>query len=467
MSVVSSKYAKTGRDTYVTNAVYVAEAGVSDTINRLNGNPNFLGYPDGARIQFYNDGSKGKAEYSTVVTNNNLPQVTIESTGYMYRKSTDSTPYLTKKIKVQVKKSNIPTRKSFIVGAGGMTVGQFSSVMTPDMHIKGKLRIEPETNTGTASEISDIYVENIGCGDATNWPQPCGSGNEPISTSTYPGGDPAIYGSVCATNQVNPSFIFPGNGGKGFVPGCVAPSIETKAFDKKSFISGMDAANKKTGSSIQCSGGVVTVPANTWIVGDVTISATGPSDCTLIIEGDIYIEGKLKVGAYGLIKIADSATTTPKIVMNGKYEIGNAFATAPKQIFQANSSGVKGLVVSFDSTNATCSANVNIPSAIAATCLTPSEAMESAKMPAAAGDTVTGAMVCTSGGDHDMSGVILYAYYGIVNCGFGDMTVAALAAQGAYTSYDTELRISASVDQPFADYFSVGTYVVSDYQQIY
>ncbi len=467
MSVISGKYAKTGRDTYAANAIYVAEAGVSDTINRLNSNPNFLGYPDGARIQFYNDGSRGKAEYSTIVTNNSLPQVTIESTGYMYRKSTDSIPYLTKKLKVQVKKSQTSGSSNFIVGAGGVTAGQFTSIMAPDMYIKGKLRVEPESNTGTASEVSNIYVENIGCGNATNWPQPCGVGSEPITTSTYPGGDPAVYGTVCATNQVNPIFIFPGSSGKGLVPGCVAPNVAPKPFDKQAFIAGMNAASKVNGSSIQCVGGVVTIPANTWVVGNINISAIGPSDCTLIIGGDVYIEGNLEVGVYGLVKIADSVTTPPKIVMSGKYKIGNAFASAPKQMFKANSSGVKGYVISFDSTNATCSGNVNVPSATVATCLTPSEAMASAQMPAAPGNTVTGAMICTSGGNHDMSGAILYAYYGIVNCGFGGMTVAGLASQGVYTSYDTELRVPASASQLFADLFGTDAYVVTDYRQVY
>ena len=43
MSVSSTKYAKTSSDGDAANAVYIAEAGISDTLNRINQNNTFTG----------------------------------------------------------------------------------------------------------------------------------------------------------------------------------------------------------------------------------------------------------------------------------------------------------------------------------------------------------------------------------------------------------------------------------------
>ncbi len=469
MSVVSGKYAKTGRDTYVANAVYVAEAGVSDTINRLNGNPNFLGYPDGARIQFYNDGNKGKAEYSTVVTNNNLPQVTIESTGYLYRKSTDATPYLTKKIKVQVKKSQIPVSGNMIVGSGGLRVSPLARINATNLYSKGKLIMDQNSNIGTATEISNIQVANVACGDSTNWPQPCGAASPPISVVPWAGAESSMYGSVCATNQTDPARIFPGNGGAGLKVGCVAPVVEATPFDKKTFIEGMNSASKVNGSTYACPGAgmTVTIPANTWVVGDINIApAFGGTDCVLAIGGDVYIEGTLTIGNYGRLKIADSVTAMPKIVLSGQYKIANGFSGGTS-VFQANSSGISAYLISFYSTNTTCSKNVTIPSSTVATCLTIAEAQASAALPSY-GDLVNGAVICNGPTPQDVSGAVIYAYYGVVNCSWGGMVTTAIAAQGFMAGTSTvNTVVPSSTSKPFGDLFKETSYIVSDYRQIY
>lgn len=465
MSVIAAKYAKTGRDTYVANAIYVAEAGVNDTISQFGANPSFAGFT--TKKQFYSNGDRGRAEYTTAVTGSVATTLNIDATGYMYRTASDTVPYLTKRLKVQVKKNKVPVRENLIAGSGGLEVGSTATVTGDAIYNKGKLVMGSNATLGAATQNSNIYIANVACGDGITWPQPCGAASPPISSSGGPSW--SIYGTICATDQTDPTGIYPGNGGTGLKPGCVVPSISQASFDKQSVIAGMDAANKKAASIYACPGAgtTVTIPANTWVVGDVKITpGTGTGECILEIGGNVYIEGKLTIGNYGRLKIADSVTSMPKIILSGQYFIANAFPGSTP-VFQANSAGISGMLVSFYSTNIACSKSIDFPSSTVSGCLTTSEAKASATLPVS-GDPTNGAMVCSgSNTEQDVSGAILYAYYGTVNCATGILKVTALAAQGISAGPGSKIMVQNATDKPFGELFSVSTYVISDYQQIY
>ena len=98
-TVISAQYASTKRASYVTSAVMVAEAGMSDTIARLYSDSHFNGYADGMRKQLFNSPEQGKGEYSTQVFEPTSDTRVIVSNGYLYKDPTSTANEIKKRSK--------------------------------------------------------------------------------------------------------------------------------------------------------------------------------------------------------------------------------------------------------------------------------------------------------------------------------------------------------------------------------
>lgn len=366
ISIVASKYAKTAENNAVVNTVYAAEAGISDTIARMNTEFNFPGYPENARKVLYSSTERGRAEYATTVTNNGNNIFTITSNGYYYQTSTtpsSSSPTQKRTVRVVAQRSERPIKENIVAGSGGLAIQGWSTNpaswwgggdhpgITGSVYSRGKISVKTgsalsKATIGNPTTSVNVVAGNVGCGTAADWPRPCGPSSPPLAVS---GG--TIYGTVCATDQVSSTGILNGPTGAGLVAGCEAPTYKKPRFDKASHAAAMSTTI--TGSAASCSNGSRTYANNTQINGNVTISGFGFFGCTVYIQGDVYIKGSLTISGSGKVVVSDSAgTRKPRVVVNGKTVVG--FMSNGGGVF-ANSQGTPLALLGFWSTDSACS----------------------------------------------------------------------------------------------------------------
>lgn len=375
MSVSSTKYAKTASDGDAAAVVYAAEAGISDTLNRLNQSSLFTGYS--TKKQFYSAAEKGKAEYTTSVTSGASGTLIVSSTGYLSAAPSSTTPFMTRTIKAVLVRDKTPITENVIAGSGGLTMsgnympwwGQPTAMQKGSVYSRGKVRLNGgATSIGSATDSARVVTPNIGCGTTANFPQQCASNDPPLvfgSGGWYSSGTGSIYGTVCATDQSASPNIFTGPTGAGLQSGCIAPDYGMPYFDKKTFTS--TKVVPVSALAAQCTipwfGPILPVvwAANTRIIGNVNLQGSFLGNCTANIMGDVYIKGDLTLNSRSQLVVSDTlGSRKPIVVVDGKVTIKKDSAGV-----QANSSSSPVTIVSFWSTDTTCSTNdecVNINS---------------------------------------------------------------------------------------------------------
>ncbi len=471
-SVVAAKYAHSKQNVYVENAVSAAEAGVTATIAGLNYSQTFTGFPIANPATLYTDPNRGKATYSTTVATNGDGTVTITSIGNTYTTTTAASPANTKTIKAIVQKTQKAFPGSVIAGPGGLFLDNGASVNSAKYaYVMGTINAYNGANIGTAANpMQQMNVANYGCGTSANWPQPCGAGSPPITIVNALHSN-KIYGTTCATNQTDGTDIVT------LMPNCNAPIAQMPTFDKQSLVAKIKAANPTamTASSIsnQCTSSffdqTVTVPANTWITGNLNVNATVLGHCRVLFAGDTYFTGSLTLGVWGSLGVADSAgSTKPTIILNGQFNVYGAGGLLSKWGgFRPNASGTVAYVVSFYSSDpAGCSQREDVPSLAVQTCLTPAQGQQSAMT---TGFTYEGIHI--GNGSADLAGALYYAYYGVAAVYNANLlypqTVNAIGGQGIDAYADSNVNIMSTETSPFGQILTVPVYTVVDYQQVY
>ncbi|RYE16051.1 MAG: hypothetical protein EOP51_26450 [Sphingobacteriales bacterium] len=440
---------------------------MSDTVERLKIENTFAGYPDtnGSRKQFYNSDAQGRAEYSTVVTDQAGGVKKIISTGYVYAASseTDATNATNKKtIEVTVDVKQVPVTADVLVGSGGLRLNQFSNLSVGNVYVRGQVSMDATSGIGKSNRSVNLNVANYACGDDTNWPQLCTT--TPVTTEYIGSYFDGVYGTVCATGQPYPSsYIFPGPTGLGLRQDCVTPPTIMPTFDKKSFIETLNPATKRSGNDFRCGvvGSTITIPANTWIQGDLSLGGNFIGTCRYILEGNLYVEGNLDNSMVSYMQLSDSlGVSRPTIVINGYYKARGAIA----RNILPNSSGTPAYVVSFASKNPTCSASETVPSLTLSTCLSTAEARSSANL-----NTGSNAFDCefAPGGNKNMTGAIFYAYYGVVKCGINGVDFYTVGGQGLFMGLYTDVQLAGEGTEPFGDILTVPSYKIISYRQLY
>lgn len=361
ISVSSTKYAKTNTDGDAANAVYAAEAGISDSLARLNQNATFTGYS--TKKTFYSTDAKGKAEYTTSITINANDTATITSTGYLSQTPTSATPFMTRTVKATLLKTKLPVTENVLAGSAGITMsgvyfpwfGQPTAMQKGTVYSRGKIRLNGGgTSIGSATDSARVSAANLGCGTTANFPQQCPSNDPPIvlGATYFYGGVGSIYGTVCATDQVSTTNIYPGPTGSGLQPGCKAPDYGIPYFDKKAF------TDSQIVPVLPAAGTCAPLVSSTaWVdharfIGNVTVSKGFlASGCNVTLMGDVYIKGDLTINDDVSFTVSNLlGTRKPVIVVNGKVTIkGDSTG------FFANSSGSHVTIISFYSTNSSCS----------------------------------------------------------------------------------------------------------------
>lgn len=472
--VTGAKYTSSKRVTYTENALSAAEAGVSVSIKILNDNSS---YPTPIVGTLYDDasGSRGKATYTVTISNGSVPNTkVIVSSGKAYRPG-DTAEIVERKVRVVAEQQKSPvTGISLMAGAGGLRMDSFSRVTTGggSLYVLGNVQTNWAANSsiGTAAKPLSLTVANIACG-AANWPERCAPTSDSIyGTSGFNG---AIYGTVCANDNVSGTDIFASPPDYvGRIANCSPPRAIMPSFDKKAFIDRIKSATtKRTAASFNCpfsfTKQYVDIPANSWIEGDLEPSGSG--GCVFRIKGDVYLDGNLTVKNWGAIVVDNSVgATRPTIVINGKVTTADSagFVSAPERDigFGPNNVGTVADIISFQSTNVACSKSEDIPSSTVSTCLTIAEAKASADL---GGSASNRALVCAGSGNAvNFLGATFYAYYGTISCAH-PFKVQSVGGQGIRAGFTADLTLLDTTGRAFGSGFWWREYKATQYQQLY
>lgn len=453
MSQTTSQYVLTTQSSKLTNATYVAEAGIEQSVHNLNSTTGFTGY---ATPQvFFNSASQGYGTYTTTITQapGNAQAKVITSVGKIYHPRNHSKLLSSRTVQVTVV-GTTSNGYSIMTGPGGLILSGSATVTNSSLYIGGTIKITGNSTIGTDAKPLGVNVANKAClsSDGTTYPVLCST--QPISMPDWT--NSAIIGDTCATGQTQSKFPNNGNntnkpqirasstlGGQGLIAGCTAPDASPPVFNRASIISSMTTSatvNTSNSNLYNCtSNGTYTWPVNVKITGNVNIAGS----CTVTIPGNAYITGTLTIGGAAIVKIADSAgTTQPVIAVDGIINIGGSAA------INTNASGTGAQFVSFASNSTACNLNGNTSGAGCTT------------ITGKALQTTSTYTTVTVGGAVKVPGMTFDAYWGEVNIG-GSGNVGAAAGQ--------TINLSGAGTITFGTQLSSGvsTWTISSYQILY
>jgi phage baseplate assembly protein gpV len=346
------QFRRTANNVYITNATLTAEAGIEQTLHQLNLNNSFAGYS--SEQEFYND-ERGRAIFTTQVTDGSGSEKIILSTARAYRQNSDA---LVSERKIRVSlvgtSSNEP---SVFAGVGGLILGGNANISNSEVFVNGKITMSGSAIIGSATNPLTVNVAHNSCPQGINpgatYPRVCTS-DQPISF----GSNNRIFGTVCATNQTstssgNKQIIQGDSTGSGLLVGCVAPPREMIPYDRADHLSRVATTSNATNIQYNCTtsmnpnGNTRTWAANIRINGNVTFG----SSCDVTLTGDVHITGNVTISGGARIRVADSLGNRRPVVMVDGTITGDGGA----QIIE-NSSGMSVHFITFRST-AACSPN--------------------------------------------------------------------------------------------------------------
>lgn len=479
MSVSSTKYAKTNSDGDTASAVYAAEAGISDTLNRLNQSNTFAGYT--TKKQFYSSSQKGKADYTTAVTPGADGTLIVTSTGYAYATSGSTTPTSTRTVRAIITKEKTPFVENVLAGAGGLTMsgtyfpwfGQPTAMQKSSVYSRGKIKLNgSSTSIGTVSDSARVMTPNVGCGTTTNFPQQCASNDPPIifgGGGWFSTGAGKIYGSVCATDQPASVNILPGPTGTGLEPGCIGSDYGIPYLNKEAFTNAQTIPLLPVTASCPLFGaGIPIWLDHARVAGNVTLQGGFLGTCDVTILGDVYIKGDLTIDQGVRIRVADTlGSRKPTIVVNGKITV------EPGAQILANTSGSHATFVSFWSTDNTCSTSDTC------TTISSTHLYNSSMLDLGSWWYATNRAILMNSGNApygtttNLSGAAFYSYFGSTLYSMtGNQSVRGIGGQevvinpgGAFSFSGGSLSVTATA--PFGHVLQRSKYVVGDYLQVF
>ncbi len=347
--LVTLQYQNARLEEYTQNAQLTAEAGIEQTVNQLNIDNTFCGFNSscsGYPAQtFFNNAVQGMGVFTTTISDNTGGSKTIISTGEVYRNATDTTPYVTRAVKVVVvgTKSSGPSVYS---GPGGLILGGNANITNSNVYVGGTITMNGNSQIGTYNQPVKVSAANYACpvpADST-YPSMCDSSNyQPI---IFNSNNPLIYGTVCANGQTstgpnnniqtgNPSLGFQGlNPSSCGLP--IAYNSPTSYYNAANRTTQISAVTNTQDGSSACS---TPWTANTEFTGDVSLTG----HCNITISGPIYITGNLSIGSSVTITVASSVTSIPTVLVDGTINVNGSAQML------ANSSGIGIQFITFKS----------------------------------------------------------------------------------------------------------------------
>lgn len=433
-ALTSLQYQHTKREVFVENAQLLAEASIEQSVQQLNTDDTFPGYT--AAQEFFNNTTQGRGTFTSTITDNaDGNSKTIVAEGKVYRNSSDTDAYVTRKVRAIVVGTN-STGYSVLSGPGGLILSGSANITNSQVYVSGTITMNGASKIGTHNSPVTVTVANNACPPGPTpgptYPQVCTDGSQPITMAHSTN----IYGTVCATGQTSTgpnNNIQTGNGGGGLQVGCVAPVNPLPTYDRQAHIDAVTTTGSGSSNTYVCNNWPFnrSWPGNLELTGNVSVGGS----CDVTINGNVYITGNLTLGGAAKFRVADSlGATRPVVIVDGTISVSGSSSMIP------NSSGTGIEFISFKST-AACSPNC--------TSLSGNDLKNSQDL-----------QTITVGGAVNVPGAIFNAYWSKVKLS-GSGNIGAAAGQ--------TVDLSGAGTVVFGTTLASGskTWTITSYQQLY
>jgi hypothetical protein len=282
------------QDQMQTHAQIAADSGIDQAMQEINQNENWTG--TGAEVELQPLTDNVRTTYETTLTDIDDQHKTLTSVGRTYQSSATPASTITIEVNLRAVESG---QYSIVTGVGGLYMSNSSKILGGDVLINGELAMQNSAQIGLSTNSVTVEVAHQNCPDPPDgtYPRLCASGEngEPISISN----SAHIYGNISANNQVDDSGMS--------APGLIASSgIEAQPLPEHDRAA--QQANVSTTTSdnyyTDCDANNVTRtwPGRLKIEGDVSIKKS----CTIILEGDVWITGRLTLQNSARIVVSNS-----------------------------------------------------------------------------------------------------------------------------------------------------------------
>ena len=318
ITLTTTNFQVSRQQLYIQNAQLTAEAGIEQTIDQLNQNSSFGGYP--TPTVFFDNTNQGYGVFTTTIApaQDNTNAKIITSTGNVYNYGDTAELLASYSVNVTTVGTSA-SGYSVITGPGGLILTGSADVTNSTLYVNGYINMSGQARIGSKSSPTTVNVADDWCPQGSNpgisFPSVCSSSVQPISldANTY------IYGSVCATNQTstgpNGNEIQPGNGGQGLESGCIANPISTPTYNWQNQESSVTTTASGTSGQYSCSGsGSVTLPANIELTGS---NIEWGNSCNYDLKGNVYIPGNLTINGAAQVSVDNSLGSTMPVVLVG------------------------------------------------------------------------------------------------------------------------------------------------------
>lgn len=297
------------REVYKVNAQMAADAGIDQALTLINTQGiEALKDSELNEIELLNT-TKFKTTYQKSIqngANDSEKTLTVIGRTYAPANSTKVASYRRYKVDIRaVTSGNAPA--SVVSGVGGLILNGNAKITGGDVIVNGTITVNNNAQIGLSTNPVNVRAAHQSCPVSFNssYPKVCGSGEngQPITANGL------IYGNVQAQNQTNGSNMY----SPGLTSSFASP-VDVPKYDRVAHKNGTTATYSPADSPIECSGNIANWPANIKITGDVNLK----NNCTITINGNVWITGKLVLGNGTIIKVSDSANTRPTVMIDGK-----------------------------------------------------------------------------------------------------------------------------------------------------
>lgn len=293
-------------------AQFAADAGADESVKLLNDDyPNdFANYNGTTTETTVADLPDMRTTYESVITPVTGDTYTriLKVTGRTYYPKTASTPNVERTYELSLR-AITEGDFSVVAGVGGLIMSNSAKVLGGNLQVNGDILMSGSSQIGLSSQpLPFVTVANYNCPTASPWttyPRECtpGENDNPITVT-----NPAwVYvNELKANHQTDTSRITYGSIQTTGVPKKDYPYQDRTPI--KSSISTTHSGN------ISCNSGTLTWPPNYKVEGDVTVS----SSCNIIVQGNVWITGSLRLTQSGRMTVATGLATPPVIMIDSQ-----------------------------------------------------------------------------------------------------------------------------------------------------
>lgn len=314
------------REVFKVNAQMAADAGIDQALALLNtqGVSAFSG-KELLETELLNTGKYRTTYTKSILDGATTEEKTLIVVGKTYAPASASNPTVERRFKVDVKavtSGNSPA--SVVSGVGGLILNNNSKITGGDVVVNGTITVNINAQIGLSTNPLNIRAAHQSCPASFNssYPSVCapGENGQPIVANGV------IYGNVQAQNQTNGNNMF----NPGLTASYASP-VTIPKYDRVSHKNSVTQTYQADNDVIKCAQNQANWPANIKIIGDIAL----PNNCTVTINGNVWVTGKFTTGNGSIIKISNSlGNTRPVIMIDGKDGLvfSNNAAVAPNSL---------------------------------------------------------------------------------------------------------------------------------------